>query len=460
MDAPLKSDLPDEAAASRWEWDSLNGSIPEELRRHVAEIVAREAGRLTTLFYDTLLRDPEAAAMLSHELVSHRLNHSLQRWLKDLFPLEAAPEFAAAARLQRQVGEVHARIRVPLHLVTRGARVLKGGIARCLCQTSLPRDELVETLSYASHILDLAMEMMATAFIQGTERATRNEEAYRLFSLGQDASLEREAQRAALLEWLQSLLFAVAGQSSQVTRLHSIGRSEFGLWMQHRASVMFDGMPALRRITQLMREIDDEILPGIEQGNDIGAALQRLQAHANDIKFLISDAFQAVIGLENGRDALTRTLNRRFMPSIFAREVALAVQNRRGFAALMIDFDHFKAINDSFGHSGGDVVLSRGAELIMDAVRLSDFVFRYGGEEFLVLLVEADANLAMRTAERVRAMIEATTFVTGDQRSLRATTSIGVAVFDGHPDYTQLVERADKALYAAKKAGRNRVVLG
>jgi diguanylate cyclase len=459
MNAPLAPDLPDEAAASRWEWESLNDSIPESLRRHVAEIVAREAAMLTALFYDTLLKDPEAATMLSHELVSHRLSRSLQRWLLDLFPLDAPPEFAASARLQRRVGEVHARIRAPLHLVTRGARVLKGGIARCLSQTSLPRDELVETLSYASHILDLAMELMATAFIQGTERATRNEEAYRLFSLGQDASLEREAQRAALLEWLQSLLFAVAGRN-ETTRLHSIGRSEFGLWMQHRASVMFGGIPALQRITQLMREIDEEILPSIERGCEIGPALQRLQAHANDIKFLIGDAFQAVIGLENGRDALTRTLNRRFMPSIFAREIALAAQNGRGFAALMIDFDHFKAVNDTFGHSGGDVVLSRGAELIMDAVRLSDFVFRYGGEEFLVLLVEADANLAMRTAERIRATIEAAAFVVGEERNLRVTTSIGVAIFDGHPDYTHLVERADKALYAAKKAGRNRTILG
>lgn len=459
MNAPVLPDLPDEATASRREWEILNGSISEELRRHIATIVAREAGTLAMLFYDTLLKDPEAATMLSHDLVSHRLNRSLQRWLVDLFPPDAPPNFDSAAKLQRQVGEVHARIRVPLHLVTRGARVLKGGIVRCLCETPLPRNELVETLNYVSHILDLAMEMMATAFIQGTERATRNEEAYRLFSLGQDASLEREAQRAALLEWLQSLLFTVAGRSD-ATRLQGIGRSEFGLWMHHRASVMFGGIPALQRINQLMDEIDNRILPGIEKGGDIGVALQQLQAHANDIKFLIGDAFQAVIGLENGRDALTRTLNRRFMPSIFAREIMLATQGGRSFAALMIDFDHFKAINDSFGHSGGDVVLSRGAELIMDAVRLSDFVFRYGGEEFLVLLVEADASLAMRTAERIRTAIEAAAFTVGEERNLRVTTSIGVSVFDGHPDYTHLVEHADKALYAAKRAGRNRIILG
>lgn len=115
------------------------------------------------------------------------------------------------------------------------------------------------------------------------------------------------------------------------------------------------------------------------------------------------------------------------------------------FCVLMLDIDHFKQVNDQFGHDGGDRVLQSLASVLGNQMRASDFVFRYGGEEFLVVQGEVDVGQAE--------------ILLAANPSVKVTLSIGVAAFDGHPDYLRLVERADKALYSAKHDGRNRCVV-
>lgn len=103
--------------------------------------------------------------------------------------------------------------------------------------------------------------------------------------------------------------------------------------------------------------------------------------------------------------------------------------------------------------------MSHTAEILLNSVRASDFVFRYGGEEFLIVLVETDRNEASHVAERIRQQVEDTPISVLDQEVLNVTLSIGVASYDGHPDYQYLINAADKALYSAKQGGRNRVTL-
>ncbi|WP_156475091.1 GGDEF domain-containing protein, partial [Acetobacter malorum] len=134
-----------------------------------------------------------------------------------------------------------------------------------------------------------------------------------------------------------------------------------------------------------------------------------------------------------------------------------ALRREAPFSILMIDVDHFKAINQTLGHVGGDAALQKVAEILLAASRASDFVFRYGGEEFLVALIETPASKALEAAERFRQAVEAGTVVSMEDKEVRVTISVGVATFDGYPDYKPLIEAADKALYAAKAAGRNRV---
>ncbi|PLX73478.1 MAG: hypothetical protein C0607_13440 [Azoarcus sp.] len=125
----------------------------------------------------------------------------------------------------------------------------------------------------------------------------------------------------------------------------------------------------------------------------------------------------------------------------------------------LLDIDLFKQVNDRFWHDAGDRVLQNAAGVLIGQVRASDFVFRYGGEEFLILLAEVDHVKACSVAEKVRHRIEASVTQLTDEQSVGVTASISVAAHDGHPDFQHLVDRADKALCQAKAAGRNRTVL-
>jgi diguanylate cyclase len=404
------------------------------------------------------LQDGEAAAFISHEVVVSRLHKSMQGWLTELFRVQTPDRVAAAVAHQRYVGEVHARIHLPIHLVARSARLYRRWINELLVASKLSREELLLASGYVSDVMDLALELMSSAFVVNSERSARAEEAYRLFALGQNISLERERQRAALLEWAQQVLFDLHRRADGA--LPTLGQSEFGLWLHHKAQVMFDGSHEVGQITESIERIDGVLLPQLtsaeEMAGEAGLALaQRLQSEINSIKFQLSAMFDRYVEIENGRDALTRLLNRRFLMPILNREIALQRRDAGGFAVLLIDIDHFKRVNDQHGHQAGDQVLQHAASLITNSVRAGDFVFRYGGEEVLVVLVEVDPVEAMQVAEKIRLAFEASTCLISEGGKLNVTVSIGVASFAGHPDYQYLIEQADQALYRAKNEGRN-----
>ncbi|WP_225218192.1 GGDEF domain-containing protein [Luteimonas colneyensis] len=169
--------------------------------------------------------------------------------------------------------------------------------------------------------------------------------------------------------------------------------------------------------------------------------------------------FDGIGDLESGRDALTRLLNRRFLPTILRREIALQANTGRQFAVLMLDLDHFKAINDTHGHEAGDRALKHVAALLVQNTRGSDYLFRYGGEEFVVVLGSVSRDDALAIAEGLRNAIASSPVTLADGSTLRLTGSIGAAIQDGHPDYERVLARADAAMYAAKRAGRDRVVV-
>jgi diguanylate cyclase (GGDEF)-like protein/PAS domain S-box-containing protein len=157
-------------------------------------------------------------------------------------------------------------------------------------------------------------------------------------------------------------------------------------------------------------------------------------------------------------DSLTGAYNRRQGDTLLAAEFIRRGRYRRPFAVLMLDVDHFKAVNDRFGHPTGDAVLCELVRTCLKVLRSIDMVARWGGEEFLIVLPEIDAANAMSTAERLRAAVEATEVAAPGGVSVRFTVSIGVAEPENEsPD--ELLSRADVALYAAKAAGRNRVIL-
>ncbi len=157
-------------------------------------------------------------------------------------------------------------------------------------------------------------------------------------------------------------------------------------------------------------------------------------------------------------DVLTELLNRRALRSYLDLEWKHAVQQHLPLACAMLDLDHFKRVNDSFGHQAGDEVLKQVAHTLLSKCRASDSIYRYGGEEICVLLPQTNEQEAVAWAETVRRAIEATPVVLED-RQLNVTVSVGVAersADDDHPD--RLIDRADQALILAKAAGRNCVL--
>ena len=170
------------------------------------------------------------------------------------------------------------------------------------------------------------------------------------------------------------------------------------------------------------------------------------------------------IGLEHiaSTDPLTRIFNRRTFLLWCEKEMHRSLGSETPFSLLMLDLDHFKQVNDCFGHHIGDRLLCAIVERIQDGVRGIDVLGRWGGEEFVVLLPRASAQAAFLVAERLRRNIELSSIglseieARGHGRLLRVTASLGTGTFGGPSDTTSAVfERADAALYAAKQQGRN-----
>lgn len=162
------------------------------------------------------------------------------------------------------------------------------------------------------------------------------------------------------------------------------------------------------------------------------------------------------------RDPLTEVYNRRFMIERFPQEIKRAYRYERPLSVLILDLDHFKKINDSYGHAAGDRVICHCAEVLNAVVREDlDWVVRYGGEEFVVVLPETDLDGGMAVAERIRRQISAA-ILPDPAGGIHVTASCGVASLNPFPSQRRcgveaLLEAADRCLYLAKNEGRNRV---
>lgn len=159
-------------------------------------------------------------------------------------------------------------------------------------------------------------------------------------------------------------------------------------------------------------------------------------------------------------DELTGVANRRSFATAIERERARSVRYRTIFSVLVIDIDHFKSINDHFGHSTGDSVLSAVTNRIVSCLRSADLPCRFGGDEFAILLPETGSEDAIEVAERIRLAV-ASDPVKMDNQNISVSASIGIATFDAErtSDWEQLLDEADQALYRAKAEGRNQIAM-
>jgi diguanylate cyclase (GGDEF)-like protein len=192
---------------------------------------------------------------------------------------------------------------------------------------------------------------------------------------------------------------------------------------------------------------------------------------AEETSLLSAFARLAAQAIENARlharteemavtDVLTGLHNRRWLDGRLQEEVQRSQRFDKSLSVLMLDIDHFKRINDQYGHPAGDAVLKHLAEVVVSQLREVDLATRYGGEEFVVMLPETDDAAAMHGAERIRRAVAGASFTLPDGSEISMTVSIGVASYPGSAaGAEELIAHADQALYLAKQAGRNRVAL-
>lgn len=158
-------------------------------------------------------------------------------------------------------------------------------------------------------------------------------------------------------------------------------------------------------------------------------------------------------------DDLTGLFNQRYLELILDREISLAKRNDSQFSILFLDLDHFKNVNDTHGHLIGSRLLFEVGQEIKRALRDSDITFRYGGDEFVIILAQTGLDDAVFVAERIRVQIEKKRFLVKENLEIRLTASIGVATVPLHAvTKQQILKAADEALYGVKKAVRNRVI--
>ena len=240
---------------------------------------------------------------------------------------------------------------------------------------------------------------------------------------------------------------------------------------------------AIAAMRPLVIKLDERTAPGIEGGGHpqhalvvpvqrSGQLMGAMELYLNTWRELTEDqadllngvASQAAIAIRHAQlfqaqeenaltDELTKLPNRRALAQRFLQEMQRARRHHKAIAFMMIDLDHFKQVNDTYGHLNGDAVLAELASILEHGARESDVCARYGGEEFGLILHETTDAGARTLAERIRAKVAAATFPGG----LKLTISIGVAATAEPALFTTLMERADQALYAAKQGGRNQV---
>ncbi|OKH88831.1 diguanylate cyclase [Thalassospira sp. TSL5-1] len=237
----------------------------------------------------------------------------------------------------------------------------------------------------------------------------------------------------------------------------------FGAWYalnQHNRLIDQPAMHALATTHEQLHNAARRVLKHFDHNGTIDTAEYDVMAlRAESFFSQIRRLERAFRTARSNVDPLTGAYNRQTMLSDLEVERERSIRTNSATAIAMVDLDHFKAINDTYGHQAGDQILQAIAGILQSHVRPFDKVYRYGGEEFLICLPNADMRQTARILERLRRVIEASPVKLDNDISLSITTSIGAAPILPDRKIEQIIEKADRALYAAKESGRNRVRL-
>ena len=340
----------------------------------------------------------------------------------------------------------------------------------------------------AEHLLELSNQKLG-GLVRSLEQSKRNSDLLR--RMGELLQLCRQMEEAyAVIEEFGAQLFpglagAVYLKSADSARLAAAwGGSLFSenhfllddCWALRRnqAHIVKTGQPGLKchhlgrafsgSYMDIPMNIQGELLgllhiestlsaaPGAEAEDLAQSLAENLALSLSNIKLRQTLEYQSV------RDPLTGVFNRRYMEETLRRELNRAARKKIAICVIMLDIDHFKKFNDSFGHAAGDLVLTHLSDLMQGQVRGEDVVCRMGGEEFVMILPDATLEVGLQRAEAIRAAVNAQSLEYNAHALGNVTVSMGVSVYPDHGSSgSEILEQADKAMYRAKHRGRDRV---
>lgn len=228
-------------------------------------------------------------------------------------------------------------------------------------------------------------------------------------------------------------------------------------WVTYTTLFAFTGtlIYSINRVTKdALARAEKELEQRKRTEISLNTANEKLKQRVHEVELLQQELRELT-----HRDGLTGLHNRRYLADAMEREVARAMRDQVPLSVVMVDVDHFKAVNDSWGHQVGDAVLVRLAKLLTSSARGSDIVCRYGGEEFLLVFIGTTLDLAQKRAEDIRGKADVLSSQL-EGNALQVTLSFGVASLPVHgKNWEEVVSKADKALYQSKRDGRNRVTV-
>ncbi len=257
----------------------------------------------------------------------------------------------------------------------------------------------------------------------------------------------------------------------ELGRKYNLDGNQIGIGRSSKADLQIDQESVSRNHARITGTGKNFVLRDLGSTNGTYVNDQLVEEHAlrdgdfikigrTIFKFLsggnIENAYHEEIYRLTTVDGLTQIFNRRYFLEQLDREVSRCKRYRRNLSLILFDIDHFKNINDSYGHLAGDYVLKQLATVIRGKIRREDVLARYGGEEFVIVLPEIDVGGAAAFAEKVRKLVEKAPFRFEDTR-IAVTVSVGAATCKESDDAAGLIKSADEKLYEAKNAGRNTV---
>jgi len=436
-----------------------------ELLLKIGQFLEPELEDIVDSFYDELIQLSEIESILQHSIVQKNLKHSQKKWIQDFFKPRNSTDVQLLVDRQNEIGKLHANININLNYFTYGISIMKREIFSRFSHNFELLSDFEKAFIATGQIFDILVSIISEAYFADEIIHETNELSLKMKGLSQNTAIECERLRSLLLDWVRSSLsFLYRTPNITLDKLPKLEHSNFGLWVVYKSELLSHTINVSNELKKYIRQIDDSFINAArfhsEKNQDnFFKSIDQLNDDVSKASWFISSIVDQALEIDTGTDALTRLFNRRYVDTICRRHTEISMKQGHPFSMLMIDIDHFKQVNDNYGHDSGDAVLKQFSELLLLSVRTSDFIFRIGGEEFLVILGNTNEENAFFVAEKIRCACEEYSFNLTTNIQIKKTCSIGVSTFAGHPDYKRIIKLADLALYEAKEKGRNQVVI-